>query len=70
MVYLHHTKDGVRPGLPDGFFSNQKSKFWVNFRGPYVGLFFGHFGIFSLVWVPILHREKSGNPAYDTTLKK
>jgi hypothetical protein len=25
------------PGLPDGIFSNQKSKIWVNFRGPWNG---------------------------------
>jgi hypothetical protein len=27
----------VRPGLPDGLFSNQKSQIWVNFGGPLNG---------------------------------
>jgi hypothetical protein len=27
----------LRPGLPDGLFSNQKFQFWVNFVGPKMG---------------------------------
>jgi hypothetical protein len=27
------SSDGRKAGLPDGLFSNQKSKFWVNFGG-------------------------------------
>jgi hypothetical protein len=54
------------PGLPDGFFSNQKYQFWYILEGlgmDIVGIFYGHleyftaigyilwpFGIFSGIW--------------------
>jgi hypothetical protein len=45
--YIHHKR--LQPGLPDGLFSNQKSKFGENLEGlamEDVGIFYGHLAPF------------------------
>jgi hypothetical protein len=46
------------PGLPDGFFSNQKSPLgiiWECLRLENVDIFYGHFGIFYIQTFGIFH---------------
>jgi hypothetical protein len=35
-------------GLPDGLFSNKKSRIWVNFRGP-LNIFYDHLEYFVAI---------------------
>jgi hypothetical protein len=45
---------GLRPGLPDGMFSNQKIPIWVNFGGNCnvdVGIFHGFLAYFTGIWL-------------------
>jgi hypothetical protein len=40
-------------GLPDGLFSNQKSKFWSILEGlrmENAGIFYGHLEYFTIIW--------------------
>jgi hypothetical protein len=58
--FVHLKKDGSGTGLPDGLFSNQKSKYWVNFGGSCngrrwhilwtLGLFYGVLLYFIDIW--------------------
>jgi sugar lactone lactonase YvrE len=46
--------DEAQPGLPDGFFSDQKFPIWARFGGPWNGkccLTFWSFGVFYDQWV-------------------
>jgi hypothetical protein len=43
----------VRPGLPDGLFSNQISQFWENLEGfgiENVVIFYDHLEYFTAIW--------------------
>jgi hypothetical protein len=66
-------------GLPDGIFSNQKSKFEYILEGlaiEKVAIFYGHLVSFTAIWYilwviwyilfcfGVLYKEKSGNPAH------
>jgi hypothetical protein len=58
--------------LPDGIFSNQKSKFEYILEGlaiEKVAIFYGHLVSFTAIWYilccfGVLYKEKSGNPAH------
>jgi hypothetical protein len=50
---IRHQICVIRPGLPDGLFSNQKSQFGKNFQGlrlENVDIFYGHLEYFIAIW--------------------
>jgi hypothetical protein len=42
--------DRKTPGLPDGIFSHQKSRFWVYFGMKNAGIVYGRWDYFTVIW--------------------
>jgi hypothetical protein len=50
---LDNRRINLTTGLPDGLFSNQKSKFWSILEGlrmENAGIFYGHLEYFTIIW--------------------
>jgi hypothetical protein len=71
-------ENGTRAGLPDGIFSNKKSRSEIILHGLAMedaGLFYGHSAYFMVIWYifhhfGILYQAKSGNPELEAEMKK